>query len=215
MLLKQVIEDLPPRPRKLDSHVPRDLETICLKCLAKQPSHRYNSARELADELRRFLNREPILARPVGPVARIWQWYYGNPTATAMTAGGYATSVASILIAWAILGILLCALGFTPGSWQLVFQLIALLLACYVPVLFVGIWTLRGYVRPLWIGTILAVFGCAASIIGLGNWAFDAEVFGSRDVRIPLFSLLLILASIGLLTHVIALVSHFSKRNGD
>jgi ribosomal protein S27E len=56
MLIKQVIEDQPPKPRNLDSHIPRDLETICLKCLEKEPSRRYGTARELAEELRRYLH---------------------------------------------------------------------------------------------------------------------------------------------------------------
>jgi eukaryotic-like serine/threonine-protein kinase len=67
MLLKQVVESEPPRPRKLVGHVPRDLETICLKCLEENPGRRYHTAQELADELHRFLEHKRIVARPVGP----------------------------------------------------------------------------------------------------------------------------------------------------
>lgn len=83
MLLKQVIEDEPPSPRKFDSRVPRDLETICLKCLQKEPASRYDTAQALADELTRFLAGKPILARPVGRPERFVRWCRRNPLVAA------------------------------------------------------------------------------------------------------------------------------------
>ena len=67
MLLLQIQNDDPPSPRKLNGAVPRDLETIALKCLAKEPARRYATALELAAELERWLAGEPIHARPSGP----------------------------------------------------------------------------------------------------------------------------------------------------
>ena len=84
MLLQQVIQDDPPSLRKLNAHVPRDLETITLKCLEKDPGRRYRSARDLADELDRFLQEKPIQARRTGPVAKDWRWCQRKPALATM-----------------------------------------------------------------------------------------------------------------------------------
>ncbi len=81
--LLQVLSDDPVPPRQLQPNVPRDLETICLKCLAKSPGKRYWSAEALADDLRRFLEGRPIEARPAGIVGRIVKWSRRQPAAAA------------------------------------------------------------------------------------------------------------------------------------
>ncbi len=77
--LLQVRSEEPVPPRRLVSKVPRDLETICLKCLEKEARRRYGSALHLADDLRQFLDGRPIVARPVGPVGRAAKWARRRP----------------------------------------------------------------------------------------------------------------------------------------
>ncbi len=77
--LRQVESEEPVPLRALNSQVPRDLETIVLKCLQKSPQRRYKSAQALAEDLRRYLENEPILARPVGAGERVLRWCQRNP----------------------------------------------------------------------------------------------------------------------------------------
>jgi serine/threonine protein kinase len=82
---QQVLRDDPVPPRRLQPGVPRDLETVCLKCLAKEPPRRYASAAHLADDLRRQLEGRPVVGRPVSPAARAWRWTRRNPRVAALT----------------------------------------------------------------------------------------------------------------------------------
>ncbi len=103
--IMQVIHGDPVPPSRLQPKLPRDLETICLKCLEKPPAKRYPSALHLADDLRRFLEGLPITARPAGLPERAVKWVRRRPTAaaliatlivagTVLTAGGIAAYVA-------------------------------------------------------------------------------------------------------------------------
>lgn len=80
--VQQVVQRDPPSPRSLAPKIPRDLETICLKCLHKQAAGRYATAADLADDLRRFQLGEPIAARRIGPLGRGWRWCQRNRSLT-------------------------------------------------------------------------------------------------------------------------------------
>jgi WD40 repeat protein/serine/threonine protein kinase len=101
-VINQVLNTEPVSPRLLNSSVPPDLETICVKCLQKEPAKRYQSARELANELDRFLHDKPIHARPVTRAERLWRSCRRNPA---------LASLGAALV-------LVFALGFTGTLWQ-------------------------------------------------------------------------------------------------
>jgi WD40 repeat protein/tRNA A-37 threonylcarbamoyl transferase component Bud32/Tfp pilus assembly protein PilF len=99
--LMDVLEKDPPRPRSLNPRADRDLETICLKSLQKEPGARYVSAEALAEDLERWLAGEPITARPAGRAERLWRWSRRKPLAA-----GLYLAVAALLGSLAIGSIL-------------------------------------------------------------------------------------------------------------
>lgn len=108
--LEQVRSQEPVRPSSLQPKIPRDLETICLKCLQKDAQRRYASAAELAEDLMRFLAGEPIQARPVSEWVSFWRWYRRNP------AQAWTSVVAAGAIGMVITFVIMFATGLGPGN---------------------------------------------------------------------------------------------------
>jgi eukaryotic-like serine/threonine-protein kinase len=102
--LNQIRDQPPVPPRQLRHGVDRDLETVCLKALEKQPGQRYPTVRALADDLRRYLAGEPVQARAVGPLGRVWRWGWRRP------------ALASLMLALAVA--LLGGLAAVTWQWQ-------------------------------------------------------------------------------------------------
>ncbi len=96
--VRQVVDQEPVSPRQIEPHVPLDLETICLKCLQKDRSRRYETAEALAEDLHRFLTHEPILARPISTSERVWKWAKRRPAMVALLGVSVAAVVSMVLL---------------------------------------------------------------------------------------------------------------------
>ena len=97
MVVHQVINESPRPPRRLNDKVPRDLETICLKAIAKEPGWRDATAADFADDLHRFLEGRPILARHTSRPEQLWRWCRRNPV-LALVSGVAALAALSFVI---------------------------------------------------------------------------------------------------------------------
>jgi WD40 repeat protein/tRNA A-37 threonylcarbamoyl transferase component Bud32 len=104
MVIQQVLNEEPRPPRRSNDKVPRDLETICLKAMAKEPGWRYPTALAMAEDLRRYLDRRPILARDVGKPELLWRWARRNPALAVASglAGGAALAFIALLVLFAV-----------------------------------------------------------------------------------------------------------------
>jgi serine/threonine protein kinase len=98
--VRQTLEDEPVPPRRLQPIVPRDLETICLKCLAKQPNCRYFSAEALANDLRRFVDGEAIETCPDAATAMGWKWFRRSALAAGLLAGIGLLALLGVAMIW-------------------------------------------------------------------------------------------------------------------
>jgi len=184
MLIVQVIKDEPPRLRKLDSRIPRDLETICGKCLRKEPNRRYQSAFDLAGDLRRWLNDQPIRARPTGTLEQLWKWSGKNITTLA---GLYA--IAESLLNFSSIPFLISGL-FTEMSGAGP-SILSIVLPLLLPPLLLGFFTLKGHrwvinIAFAWYGT-KALFWLAI-LIAEQVLHLDASAFDIIDTLTSLFA---------------------------
>jgi WD40 repeat protein/serine/threonine protein kinase len=99
-LIKQVMHDEPVRPRKLNPGVPRDLETVVLKAIARDPAHRYQTPADMADDLKRFIEDRPVKARRISGAERLLRWCRRNPVVTGLAAAVVLTLVAGATVSY-------------------------------------------------------------------------------------------------------------------
>jgi hypothetical protein len=199
--------------------VPRDLETICLKCLHKEPRRRYASAEELADDLRRFLASEPIRARPPNFVSRTWLWCHR--TERVRDAGAFMVFFGVVATIWCLSGVAFIASGLIhplrPASG--IVQLVVFIFACYLPLIWIGLGTMAKRRPWLWAGAVVAAVDLVLSIlcmVGSNPFSDLCDVGGLHsdpNIRYPVFSLLGTLTMVQLVGYGIALLAYYSNRS--
>jgi hypothetical protein len=213
-ILDQVRGREPVPVRQLQPSVPRDLETICLKCLGKEPSQRYTTARELADDLGRFLVHEPIGARRSSLLERFARWVQ-RPERVSF-AGRVAVVLYGSLAAWKLLALALIALGigiFPPDVGQCLVQGMAMVLLVNLPQIGLGLATLKGWPPAPWIGAILSLCYLIFVSVALSTSMLTfGGLLEEPNIRRLVWCLLIVPGSITLLAYVVALVSQRAGR---
>jgi serine/threonine-protein kinase len=212
VIVHRVLHEEPPPPRRVDPRVPRDLETVCLKAMARRPGDRYATAGALAADLRRFLGGEPVLARPVGPLARARSWCLDPERARDV--GVFTLVIALLLAAWAACGLLFFALGLvrpdSPGRF--VGETLGVIGGVYLPMAWVGWKTMRGSRLAVWAGLVAAV----AELGLLGAWLSGLDidlggVYHDPAARLPVLRLLVIAALGQLAAYTLALAASSNR----
>ena len=200
MQIYQVVHEQPPSPRSLNGRIPRDVETIVLKCLEKEPAKRYQSAEEFAADCQRFLDGKEIVARPLTILERVARIYRYEPLASRLTAGGLTLCAAIILLIWYAIGALAYALDIhqVEDRWVPLFQLFVAAALTSLPLLAIGVAIIRGSKIALWLGLaymIVANLFSFACLFGM----VDLEILrrGGIDSQVKTYSLFVALTVVG------------------
>lgn len=166
MMLHQVFHETPRPPRKLNDRIPRDLEIICLKAMAKESGRRYATAGELADDLQRFLSNEPIKAKAPGFTEKLWQWCRGRQRMVEAGASLWIiTMLQSILAGMGIIYQLFNTRA-ANGNVSTGVMLMTLIAVIYLPSFVIGYYTIKARLPAIWWGLILQTLSL---LIALGH----------------------------------------------
>jgi serine/threonine-protein kinase len=216
-VLDQVKNKEPLPFTRLRIHVPRDLETICMKCLQKEPTQRYASAEDLAEDLRRFLDGRPIVARPIGVLASVWLWAHRPERVPG--AGVFSVAFGIVLILWSALGVVLVAsnIHHTETPRQAILYMGGLMGFVYLPLILSGVGTIARKLISLWLGIGISLFGVIFSLgmIFKDILGFKFDLGGlqnSFEIRSTTYLLVGIISLFGLLMHTAALVACYANR---
>jgi hypothetical protein len=214
-ILQQVLQEEPRPPRQLDDRIPRDLETICLKAMAREPGHRYQTATEMAADLRRWLSGEPIRARPLGPVDRAWRWC--RRPERIRDAGAFSLAVALLFGLWATVGLLTILTGLVPSERPLgSLLLVGLDGLAFVTFTVVGRGALAKRLAALWAGLVAGLLNLALVVALLFGAPFDGGGWLKDPVlRTGLLSLFALLATMIVAFYVMALAAYNANRTRE
>jgi eukaryotic-like serine/threonine-protein kinase len=205
MLIYQILMEDPPNPKKLNSKIPSDLITICLKCMEKQPEKRYQNCTELATDLRLFQEGKAIQARRIGTIGKVWRWYIRNPQATLLASAGYTLCQLIVLTMWALTGCLFFICGIHPISQPLLAaaELLTFVMILYIPGIVACIRVLNGSYRFIYLCNFVLVMMGSYVVLYLLNMLPPLESLraaqNSDYVRYQLGTLIGILVTMGLI----------------
>lgn len=199
-------------PRKMRRGIHRDLETICLKCLEKEPADRYRSAGELAVDAQHFLNDEPIKAQPVGVIRSIWRWYTGRRDSSAQVAGGYAIIAGLILMIWNVMGLVAVSLqsSYDETRHNALAEIASGLFGQSIPTVVVGWYTLKRKRWALYGGALVTISAvCFTFWLYVGLTELNSIKSRPFDAQ---SALLLIISAIAMILYLTAVYA-LRKRN--
>ena len=208
IVIHNILTKDPSDPRELNSRVPRDLSTICLKCLQKKPGSRYSSALELQEDLQRFMNGEPIHARREGAASRLVRGILRSDDGAVVAAGLYSLTLSLLLIAWAIFGMALFATGIQPveNPMRAIVQLMGMCCLLYLPLFFIGTQTLNKSRLACYGGVVFFLIGTAIAVAVLSGHLTQLEMMvearSNQYVQYEMGSLFTIVCLAGLTLHL-------------
>jgi hypothetical protein len=216
--LEQVRFQEPVPPSRLQPKVPRVLETICLKCLRKEPAKRYASADALAEDLRRFLNDEPILARPPNLIARFWLWC--RRPERVRDAGAFMVFLGVVCVLWCLSGMAFIAAGLLhpPDTTAALLSLLTFIVLFYLPLIGIGLGTMARRRLFLWVGSAVSAVDlliCIGALIGAKPSNDITKVRGlneDTETRLAVFTLLGIFMAAQFFGYCVALVAYHANR---
>jgi hypothetical protein len=217
MVIHQVLHDDARRPRALDDRIPRDLESICMKAMSREPGHRYASAGEMAEDLRCFLRGEAVRARAYTFCGTALLWC--RRPERVRDAGAIAVFLAVVLVLWAIWGgVVSVVLGHATHPAKAVLHIAAMIGFFYLPMGAVGLATLRHKLPALWMGLGLGIGAMCFSLVWVNQKALGVDLkFGGvyEDPRTmyPVFALFFVLITIILVVYLLAILAYYHNRN--